>query len=78
VRRYGSEADEVAAAGPLRPVAEGVPVLECELHWGLRAEGALCVEDLLERRTRLSLVDAWAEAAREVATSVVESGHAKA
>jgi glycerol-3-phosphate dehydrogenase len=78
VRRYGSEADEVAAAGPRRPVAEGVPVLECELHWGLRAEVALCVEDLLERRTRLSLVDAWAEAAREVATSVVESGHAKA
>lgn len=77
-RRYGSEADQVAASGPLTPVADGVPVLQAELHWGMTAEGALTVEDLLERRTRLSLVDAWAEAAREVATSVVEGGHAKA
>ncbi|HWG94394.1 MAG TPA: glycerol-3-phosphate dehydrogenase/oxidase [Mycobacteriales bacterium] len=69
VRRYGSEAADVAAladADPrlLAPVAPGVPVLGVELLWGVRAEGALLPEDLLERRTRLSLVDAWAEAAR--------------
>jgi glycerol-3-phosphate dehydrogenase len=77
-RRYGAEAAEVAASGPLTPVAEGVPVLEAELVWGLRAEGALTVEDLLERRTRLSLVDAWAEAARPTAESVLQGWHAKA
>jgi glycerol-3-phosphate dehydrogenase len=63
-RRYGSEADQVASCGPLTPIAEGVPVLEAELVWGLRAEGAITAEDLLERRTRLSLVDAWHEAAK--------------
>ncbi|MCW2584955.1 MAG: glycerol-3-phosphate dehydrogenase, partial [Frankiales bacterium] len=77
-RRYGSEAAEVAAAGPLTPVADGVPVLQAELHWGLRAEGALDAADLLERRTRLSLVDAWAEAAGPVVGSVLEGWHAQA
>jgi glycerol-3-phosphate dehydrogenase len=77
-RRYGSEAAEVAASGPLTPVAPGVPVLQAELHWGLKAEGALNAEDLLERRTRLSLVDAWAEAARPAVDSVLEQGYAQA
>ena len=76
-RRYGSEAAAVAQ-GTMTPVADGVPVLRAELEWGLRAEGALTLEDLLERRTRLSLVDAWAEAARPVAASVLEEWHAKA
>lgn len=76
-RRYGSEATRVAE-GTMEPVADGVPVLRAELEWGLKAEGALTVEDLLERRTRLSLVDAWGEAARPVAESVLEEGHAKA
>jgi glycerol-3-phosphate dehydrogenase len=59
-------------------VADGVPVLECELAWGITAEGALTVEDLLERRTRLSLVDAWGAAARPAAESALQEGHAKA
>ena len=68
VRRYGAEAGAVAAlaehdASLLEPVAPGLPVLGVELVWGMVAEGALTAEDLLERRTRLSLVDAWAEAA---------------
>ncbi len=72
VRRYGSEASSVAAlAGDdprlLEPVAPGVPVLGVELAFGVQAEGALTVEDLLERRTRLSFVRAWAEAARPAA-----------
>jgi len=81
VRRYGSEAPDVAAlaaADPalLEPVAPGVPVLGVELLWGLQAEGALTAEDLLERRTRLSLVDAWAEAARPAVERVVAEVHA--
>jgi glycerol-3-phosphate dehydrogenase len=38
------------------PIAEGVPVLGVELAFGVEAEGALEVADLLERRTRLALV----------------------
>ena len=72
VRRYGTEAADVAALadrdpGLLQPVAAGVPVLGVELLWGVLAEGALHPADLLERRTRLSLVDAWHEAARPAA-----------
>ena len=55
----------------LEPVAPGVPVLGVELAWGVHAEGALTVEDLLERRTRLSLVDAWHEAARAAADAAL-------
>lgn len=81
-RRYGGEADQVAALADrrpelLQPVADGVPVLGVELLWGLVAEGALEVADLLERRTRLSLVDAWAEAARPAVESVLDTWHAQ-
>jgi glycerol-3-phosphate dehydrogenase len=83
VRRYGAEAGEVAAlAGGdprlLEPVAPGVPVLGVELLWGVVAEGALTAQDLLERRTRLSLVDAWGEAARPAAEAVLASATAAA
>ena len=76
VRRYGAEAADVAAlaaADPrlMEPVADGVPVLGVELAWGVTAEGALDADDLLERRTRLSLVDAWAEVARPAAEAAV-------
>ena len=76
VRRYGAEAGNVAALAVhdprlLEPVAPGVPVLGVELAWGVHAEGALTVEDLLERRTRLSLVDAWHEAARGAAEAAL-------
>ena len=64
VRRYGAEAREVAALADgdprlLEPIAPGLPVLGVELRWGVVAEGALTAADLLERRTRLSLVDSW-------------------
>ena len=76
MRRYGSEAVDVAAlaegdARLLEPVAPGVPVLGVELRWGVVAEGALTEADLLERRTRLSLVDAWHEAARPAASTAL-------
>jgi glycerol-3-phosphate dehydrogenase len=81
VRRYGSEAADVAelAAGDpslLEPVVPDAPVLGVELVWGLVAEGALCAEDLLERRTRLSLVDRWAAEAGPVVERVVAEVHA--
>jgi glycerol-3-phosphate dehydrogenase len=77
VRRYGTEADQVAAliaddpelANPLAPQ---VKVLGAEVVWALRAEGALNVADILERRTRLSLVPEDAEAARANVERLVE------
>ncbi|MCU1591608.1 MAG: dependent oxidoreductase [Frankiales bacterium] len=81
VRRYGTEAGQVAAlaaADPrlLDPVAPGVPVLGVELQWGVVAEGALTAPDLLERRTRLSLVDSWAAAAEPLAADLVAQAFA--
>ncbi len=67
VRRYGTEAldvlDNARAHGLvehelLEPVAEGVPVTAPELLWGMTHEGALDIDDLLERRTRVGLVPA--------------------
>jgi glycerol-3-phosphate dehydrogenase len=75
LRRYGAEAAAVAALADdprdLQPLAPGVPVLPVELRFGVEAEGALTVDDLLERRTRLSLVDGWAEAARPAAEAAL-------
>ena len=67
VRRYGTEAlavlDNARAHGYSEhelhePIAEGVPVTAPELLWGLTHEGALDVDDLLDRRTRVGLVPA--------------------
>ncbi|MGZ4500388.1 MAG: glycerol-3-phosphate dehydrogenase/oxidase [Nocardioidaceae bacterium] len=80
VRRYGTEAPAVLASaravgGPaglddealLAPVAAGVPCTTAELLWGVTHEGALDVDDLLDRRTRIGLVPADREAARAAA-----------
>ncbi len=62
VRRYGAEAPFVAALGGGPPAAAGVSA--AELRWAIEVEGALTVDDVLERRTRLGLVPADAEASR--------------
>jgi glycerol-3-phosphate dehydrogenase len=65
VRRYGAEAPAVLEAARstgrsdpelLAPVAAGVPVTLAELLWGVTHEGALDLDDLLDRRTRVGLV----------------------
>jgi glycerol-3-phosphate dehydrogenase len=63
VRRYGSEAPLVAAlaAGDeslLEPLFAGTPVLPIELVFGVHHEGAMDIDDLLDRRVRLGLVPA--------------------
>lgn len=68
-RRFGTESFELLElAGDrtrlLQPVAPGVPVLRVELLAAVEREGALCVADVLERRTRLDLVEDWLAAAR--------------
>lgn len=77
VRRYGAEAPDLvalAAGDPqlLEPVAAGLPVLRVELDWGVLAEGARSVADLLERRTRLGLVPADADRARPAAEDALQ------
>ena len=76
VRRYGSEAALVWSFGDedpaLRePVAAGLPVLGVEMAFAVVWEGASRVEDLLERRTRLSMSPEQAEAARPAATRIL-------
>lgn len=63
VQRYGAEAGAVAAFAAqdpamAAPVAPGASVLGCELAFAAAHEGALTVEDLLDRRTRIGLVAA--------------------
>ena len=77
VARYGTEAlDVLAEAGGdprlLTPVACGIT--PAELRFGVRHEGALDKSDLLERRTRIALVDSdreRAESAAEAALATV-------
>jgi glycerol-3-phosphate dehydrogenase len=76
VRRYGTEAPQLAALAErdpelLAPVAPGVPVLGVELLWAVRAEGALTVDDVVERRTRAGLVPEWGSAVRAAAERLV-------
>ncbi len=77
VRRYGTEAPAVLAAAsaavgdPMTPIAEGVPFTLAELLWGVSHEGALDVDDLLDRRTRIGLVPS--DRARALASDVIRS-----
>ena len=63
VRRFGTEAPRLAALARrwpdlAEPVVAGQATVRAELAWGVLVEGALDPHDLVERRTRLSLVDA--------------------
>lgn len=78
VQRYGSEADRVAAyahasPGLLEPLAPGVPVLGVEVVHAVACEGALDTDDVLERRTRISLITGDAERVRDRVTEIVEA-----
>lgn len=77
VDRYGTEAARVQALARDEPwlgdeIVEGTGFTGAELLFGVQAEGAATVEDLLARRTRLAFVPEDAERARDVAESVLE------
>lgn len=77
VRRFGSEADRVAGLSAehpwlLDPLAPGLAVRGVELVFAMRCEGARDLADLLERRTRLSLVPADYAAGYDRAREIVE------
>ena len=80
VRRYGIEAAAVVAAAGgdqslLEPI-EGTPVLGVELLFGLRHEGALGLDDLLDRRTRVGLIPEQRRAVEAAAASLLEAAAA--
>jgi glycerol-3-phosphate dehydrogenase len=58
--RYGAEATNVIATAtcerPTDPVAEGIDVTRAEFEYAVTHEGALEVDDILDRRTRIGLV----------------------
>jgi glycerol-3-phosphate dehydrogenase len=76
VQRFGSEAPAVASLAEsdpalLQPVSKGSPVLAVELAFGVAHEGALTVDDLLDRRTRVGLVPGDRAAAEPCAAAFV-------
>jgi glycerol-3-phosphate dehydrogenase len=60
VLRFGAEAANVLAAAtcerPAEPVAGGIDVTRAEFEYAITHEGALTVEDIVDRRTRIGLV----------------------
>ena len=62
VLRYGAEAANVIAAAtcerPVDPVADGIDVTRAEFEYAITHEGALTVDDIVDRRTRIGLVAA--------------------
>ncbi|WP_409493729.1 glycerol-3-phosphate dehydrogenase/oxidase [Amycolatopsis sp. cmx-11-12] len=77
VAKYGTEAPKIAALGEVDPelglpLFDGSEISAAEVVWAVRHEGALDVEDVLERRTRLSLVAPDAEAARARVQELVD------
>lgn len=76
IRAYGTEASAVVALGATdpalaAPVAAGTEVTGAELVFGAVVEGAITEADLLERRTRLSLIPEVAAAATGAARAAL-------
>ncbi|OBI07983.1 hypothetical protein A5679_09910 [Mycobacterium scrofulaceum] len=75
VRRYGAEAAKVVATAtckrPTEPVAEGIDVTRAEFEYAITHEGALDVSDIVDRRTRIGLVESDRERAVPAAEEFV-------
>ncbi len=73
-RRYGIEAPALRADPELwGSVAAGLPTTHAEFAYGMSHEGALSAADLLDRRTRIGLVDADRALAAQAAQDAVEA-----
>jgi len=74
VRRYGGLAAQVFEVAtvpePTAPLAPGLDVTRAEIAYAVTHEGALDVDDVLDRRTRIGLVRADADRAREVVEQI--------
>ena len=78
VARYGAEAATVLATAacdrPGVPVAEGIDVTRAEFEYAVSHEGALSVEDIVDRRTRIGLIHADRERVLGVAAEFLAPG----
>ena len=54
------------------PVSDSCPTIGAEMLFGVMHEGALTVEDLVERRTRVSFDEAALPSARRLAERALE------
>jgi glycerol-3-phosphate dehydrogenase len=77
VARYGAESPNVIASAhcdrPTEPVADGIDVTRAEFEYAVSHEGALSVDDIVDRRTRIGLVEADRERALAVAEELLTS-----
>jgi glycerol-3-phosphate dehydrogenase len=71
VARYGAEAANVVAVAscerPTEPVADGIDVIRAEFEYAVTHEGALEIGDIVDRRTRIGLVQSDRDRVIEVA-----------
>jgi glycerol-3-phosphate dehydrogenase len=77
VLRYGAEAPNVLASAtcdrPGETVADGIDVTRAEFEYAISHEGALTVEDIVERRTRIGLVAHDRDRVHEVARELLDA-----
>jgi glycerol-3-phosphate dehydrogenase len=77
VARFGGEAEQVLASAtiddPSGRIADDIDVTRAEIQFALTHEGALTVDDVLARRTRIALVPTDAEAVRPAVTEIVKA-----
>jgi glycerol-3-phosphate dehydrogenase len=75
VARYGAESPNVIASArcdrPTDPVAEGIDVTRAEFEFAVTHEGALNADDIVDRRTRIGLVEADRDRALAVAEDLL-------
>ena len=75
VARYGAEAPNVIARAscdrPTDQVADGIDVTRAEFEYAVTHEGALHVDDILDRRTRIGLVAADRARAESTAEEIL-------
>jgi glycerol-3-phosphate dehydrogenase len=78
VARFGAEASNVVAAAtcerPSDPVADGVDVIRAEFEYAVTHEGAMTVDDIVDRRTRIGLVDSDRDTVLTVAEELLAGG----
>jgi len=76
VARYGAEAPNVIARAscerPTDQVADGIDVIRAEFEYAVTHEGALTVDDILDRRTRIGLVARDRDSAESTAKQIAE------
>ncbi|MGV0869002.1 FAD-dependent oxidoreductase [Corynebacterium kalidii] len=77
VERFGHEAPAVLRTcpvdRPLEPVAPGIDTVRAEFAWHVTHEAALTVEDLIDRRSRIGLVDADRDTCLATAQEILDA-----